>query len=113
MQRVKVVQSSADTMYLITADELVALRAKTQRAMQNELLGTRWGTNDIIKRLNGIRRDVLIQHVLIPKRAELEAIHAILSWPSGGRGSGRYLFKATVMARWLEDNLQQITDGGW
>lgn len=109
MQQVKL---STDTdMVVLTQTELDELRKQSQQAVEESLIGARWTMADVIKRLSGYRREELITRVLIPKKDELEQLGAILSWPIGR--SGRYLFKATVMAQWMEDNLDRISHGGW
>lgn len=111
MYKVQMIQSSPDEMYLVTAEELKMLQVQSQEFQQSLLIGRRWGISDCLKRLNGMRRDDFISHVLKPKRDELTEAGALLHW-ANGKGD-RYRFGALKMAQWLEDNLQQITDGGW
>lgn len=100
-----------DQYYLVTADELADLRKKSAAAMHESLLGVRWGIKDIIERLDGYNRYSLMQRVLIPNKERLMDYGAVLAWSNDRRG--KYVFRATRMAQWLEDNLEQITQGGW
>ncbi|WP_179396301.1 DUF771 domain-containing protein [Lacticaseibacillus absianus] len=98
----------------IPADKVLVDRDEWERVTVSSLVGKRWTRKDCIDQLGGMRIPDFTEHVLKPKRAELESIGAVLSWSNGKRGGGsKYLFRATVMSRWLEDNLDQITKGGW
>lgn len=78
------------------------------------LIGVRWTVDDVIHQLNGIRREVITDKVILPKLSELIEYGALLQYPKSQGGTGqRYLFRATKMQFWLEENLKQITDGGW
>lgn len=113
MLEAKVITQSPADFLVLTQAELDQMHNETQELLKQSVVGTRWTVNDCIERLRGYRREAFVNNVLKPKRQELESIGAVLHWSSGGRGSGKYLFRATVMSQWLEDNLQQITDGGW
>lgn len=78
------------------------------------LIGVRWTIDDVINQLNGIRRETLMENIILPKVTELIEYGALLQYPKKVGGTGkRYLFRATKMQFWLEENLKQITDGGW
>lgn len=113
MLEAKVIENHPDNIVVMYREDLESRLQASRDEANAALIGRRWGINDCLRRLNGMRRDAFINHILKPKRQELESIGAVLHWSSGGRGSGKYLFRATVMSQWLEDNLQQITDGGW
>lgn len=110
----KVIEGHPDEMMVFYKKDLEALLKATREEVDSMLVGVRWNRKECISHIKGggMRISTFTDHVLKPKRAELESIDAVLEWPKG-RGSGKYLFRATVMSRWLEDNLQQITDGGW
>lgn len=81
------------------------------RNARDYLVGKRWGVKECISQLNGYRRSTFVDYVLKPKRKELESIGAILQWADANHRD--YIFRATVMSSWLEENLDQITKGGW
>ncbi|WP_179396225.1 DUF771 domain-containing protein [Lacticaseibacillus absianus] len=100
----------------IPADKVLVDRDEWEHLTSDGLVGQRWTRQDCIDHLKGggMRISDFTNHVLKPKRQELESIGAVLSWSNGKRGGGsKYLFRATVMSKWLEDNLDQITRGGW
>lgn len=106
MQAVKITEDEPDY-FVLTRAELDELHEKTRSYLE----GQRWKVKDCIERLNGYRRSDFVNYVLIPKRDELERIGALLQWHNADHRD--YLFKATTMSKWLDDNLDQITKGGW
>lgn len=106
MQAVKITEDEPDY-FVLTRSELDELHEKTRAYLE----GKRWKVKDCIERLNGYRRSDFVNYVLIPKRDELERIGALLQWHDADHRD--YLFKATIMSKWIDDNLEQITKGGW
>lgn len=101
--------------YVFEPDELELLLEKTREEIRTKyLIGETWTIEDINKRLRGKRRGDITAHIIIPKLDELLSIGALLMYPHSAGGDGnRYLFRATRMAQWLEDNMDQISKGGW
>ncbi|MFT9039502.1 DUF771 domain-containing protein [Schleiferilactobacillus harbinensis] len=109
MQQVKL---ATDTdMVVLTREELEALQKQSQQVIDDSLVGVRWSLKDVIRRVGGYRHDSFVRYVIVPNKDKLFSIGALLSAPVGT--SGQYWFRASVMAPWLEHNLQKITDGGW
>lgn len=106
MPSFKVIEDESN--YLVFTPE--QFEAAVERA-RSYLEGQRWKVKDCIERLNGYRRSDFVNYVLIPKRDELERIGALLQWHDADHRD--CLFKATTMSKWLDDNLDQITKGGW
>lgn len=107
----KVLTDHSDTVLILTEDDYNKRLEAARQETEDALIGTRWGVDDCLHRLNGYRRADFINHVLMPKRQELEQCGALLHW-ANGRGD-RYRFRATAMAKWMEANLEQIDKGGW
>lgn len=101
------------TVLVFEPGELEELLEETRKQAQS-LAGRRWTIADVVERLNGYRREDLTNNVIIPKLDELIDRGIILEYPrSVGGNSKRYLFRASRMADWLEDNIKTISSGGW
>lgn len=111
MLEAKLIEGHPENVVVMYREDLDRRLEAARKETDSALLGARWGINQCIERLDGYRRMDFIHNVLEPKRAELTKRGIILHW-SHGKGD-RYKFRATEMAKWLEENLQQITDGGW
>ncbi|MCI1893561.1 MAG: DUF771 domain-containing protein [Lactobacillus sp.] len=111
MLQVKVLEDTDEGIIVLRQEDLEKRLAVARQEAETALLGGRWSIADCLRRLNGYRRTDFLNNVLKPKRTELERCGALLHW-SKGRGDG-YRFRATKMAQWLEDNLDQIDRGGW
>lgn len=111
MLQVKVLEDTEEGIIVLRQEDLEKRLAVARQEAETALLGGRWSIADCLRRLNGYRRTDFLNNVLKPKRTELERCGALLHW-SKGRGDG-YRFRATKMAQWLEDNLDQIDRGGW
>lgn len=111
MLEAKVIDGHPDNIVVMYRKDFEASLEAAHKESELRLVGVRWGIKDILKQLGGMNRDHLMKYVLIPNKEHLIAINAVLAWSNDSRG--KYLFRATVMSKWLEDNLQKITDGGW
>lgn len=76
-------------------------------------IGNTWTIEDLSTRLGRMDKDFLRKHVLIPNRSQIDVCNGGWCVFPPGQGGGKYKFKPTRCAEWIEQHWEKIMNGGW
>lgn len=76
-------------------------------------IGNTWDIDDLSSRLGRMNKAFLKKHVLDPNRDQIDVRNGGWCVFPPGQGGGKYKFKPTRCAEWIEQHWEKIMSGGW
>lgn len=78
-----------------------------------DVIGNTWDIEDFSDRLGRMNVSFIRKHILLPNRQQIDVRNGGWCVFPPGQGGGKYKFKPSRAAEWIEEHWEKIMTGGW